>query len=209
MSKFHLNIQDLVQGEFQLKKVNVAFVFQVNCPGCFIYGIPITNELNNLFADKVGFIGVATAFEDFQFNNEENLKLLLADGTLVGETKKYYNSNYGISKYSEPLNFPTAFDLMTNSEDFFNSASFDVMCNSIPDFTAFSETEQAILKQRIKAHYAQIPVIAETFTINQLRGTPSFIIFDDQYTILEHYFGHQSQEVLKAKLAALVETFHS
>ncbi|MHC0447926.1 hypothetical protein ACWA1F_21140 [Flavobacterium sp. 3-218] len=205
MSKFHLNIQDLVQGEFKLQKVNVAFVFQVNCPGCFIYGIPIMNEISSLFADKAGFIGVATAFEDFQFNNEENLKLLLADGTLVGETKKYYNSNYGVSNYSEPLNFPVTFDRMSKSEDFFNSPSYDIMCNSIPDFTSFSETEQQILKQKIKAHYAQIPLIGETFTINQLRGTPSFIIFDDNFTILGHYFGHQSQEVLKAKLAELVE----
>lgn len=205
MSKFHLNIQDLVQGEFKLKKVNVAFVFQVNCPGCFIYGIPITNELSKLFSDKAGFIGVATAFEDFQYNNEENLKLLLADGTLVGETKKYYHSNYGVSNYSEFLNFPVTFDRMTNSEAFFNSDSFDVMCNTIPDFTAYSETEQTILKQKIKAHYAQIPLIAETFTINQLRGTPSFIVFDENYTVLGHYFGHQSQDVLKAKLAELLE----
>jgi Uma2 family endonuclease len=34
MPKFHLNIQELVQGKFILKRVNMNFVFQVNCPGC-------------------------------------------------------------------------------------------------------------------------------------------------------------------------------
>ena len=52
MSKFHLNIQELVQGDFILNKVNMAFVFQVNCPGCFIYGIPMMNKLYNSFNDK-------------------------------------------------------------------------------------------------------------------------------------------------------------
>ena len=83
MSKFHLNIQEVAQGQFNLQKVNLAFVFQVNCPGCFIYGIPIVNKLYKTFNHKIGIIGVATAFEDFEFNNEANLKLLLNDGTLV------------------------------------------------------------------------------------------------------------------------------
>ena len=101
MSKFHLNTQGLVQGELTIKKVNLVFVFQVNCPGCFIYGIPIVNNLYQLFQDKVGFIGLATAFEDFEFNNEANLKLLLENGTLVGETKKYYHTTYSVTTYLE------------------------------------------------------------------------------------------------------------
>ncbi|MBZ4037504.1 hypothetical protein K6T82_22270 [Flavobacterium sp. 17A] len=204
MSKFHLNIQELVQGEFELKKVNLAFVFQVNCPGCFIYGIPLTNNLYNLFQEKVGFIGVATAFEDFEYNNEKSLNLLLHNGEMVGETKKYYHSNYNLSKYPETLNFPVAFDSMTTSEAFINSDKIELMCKNIPNFKAFSETEKQLLIQKVKAHYTQIPLIAETFTLNQLRGTPSFVVFDDNYTVLGHYFGHQNQDVLKSKFEDLL-----
>ena len=204
MSKFHLNTQRLVQGELTIKKVNLVFVFQVNCPGCFIYGIPIVNNLYQSFHDKVGIIGVATAFEDFEFNNEANLKLLLENGTLVGETKKYYDTNYDVTTYSEKLNFPVAFDSIIHSEEFINSNKIELMCNAIPNFTHFSEIEKEILVTKIKAHYSQISVIPETFTLNQLRGTPSFIIFDDNYSILGSYFGHQNEGILKTQLEKLL-----
>ncbi|WP_289661220.1 hypothetical protein [Flavobacterium panacagri] len=204
MSKFHLNIKELIQGEFIIHKVNVAFVFQVNCPGCFIYGIPIVNELYSSFNSKVGFIGVATAFEDFEYNNEASLKLLLESGTLVGETQKYYHTNYGISNYTETLNFPVAFDSIISSEQFINSDKVESICNAIPNFENFPEIERKSIIQKVKSYYAPIPVIAETFTINQLKGTPSFIIFDDNYNNLGHYFGHQDKEILKTKLAYLL-----
>lgn len=200
MSKFHLKIQELIQGEFILNKVNIAFVFQVNCPGCFIYGIPVINNLYKSFSKTVGFIGVATAFEDFEFNNEASLKLLLNDGTLVGATKNYYKSNYDLSVYQEKLNFPVAFDKIIASEEFLNSDRIELMVNGIPNFSNFSETEKEILIMKVKSYYAEIPVIAETFTLNQLQGTPSFIIFDDNYSILGHHFGHINEDVLKARL---------
>lgn len=204
MSKFHLNTQELVQGEFIINKVNIAFVFQVNCPGCFIYGIPIMNNLYKSFSDKVGFIGVATAFEDFEYNNEANLKLLLNDGTLVGETKKYYNANYGLSQYSEIPKFPTAFDSIIPSEQLISSNKIELICNAIPNFPNFSEKEKEILMMKIKSYYSQIPLIAETFTLNQLKGTPSFIIFDDKYNILGYHFGHIHEDILKTKLEHLL-----
>lgn len=204
MSKFHLNIEELVQGKFELKKVNIAFVFQVNCPGCFIYGIPMMNNLYRLFGNKVGFIGVATAFEDFEFNNESNLKLLLYNGTLVGETKKYYETTYGHSNYLHIPNFPAAFDRMISSKEFINENKIELICNSIPNFSNFSKIEKEILIKKIELHYSQIPLIAETFTLNQLQGTPSFIIFDDNFTILGHHFGHINEEVLKTKLEQLI-----
>ena len=204
MLKFHLNIQELVQGEFIINKVNIAFVFQINCPGCFIYGIPMVNDLYRSYNDKVGFIGVATAFEDFEYNNEANLKLLLDNGTLVGETKKYYNTNFGLSNYLEIPKFPIAFDSMTPSEEFINSNKIELMCSAIPNFTNFSEIEKEIIVTKVKSHYSQLPVIAETFTLNQLRGTPSFIIFDDNYNMLGSYFGNQNEDILKTKLDHLL-----
>lgn len=205
MSKFHLHTQELLQGEFVIHKVNIAFVFQVNCPGCFIYGFPMMNDLYKSFHDKMGFIGVATAFEDFEYNNDANLKLLLENGTLVGETKKYYNTNFGTSNYLRIPQFPVAFDRMTSSEQFINSDQIESMCNAIPDFANFPESEKESILLKVKSYYAQMPVLAETFTMNQLKGTPSFIIFDDNYKILAHYFGHQNEDVLKKKLEDLLQ----
>lgn len=204
MSKFHLNTQELLQGEFKVNKVNIAFVFQVNCPGCFIYGIPMMNDLYKSFKHNVGFIGVATAFEDFEYNNEANLKQLLENGTLVGETKKYYNANFGLSNYLDIPKFPIAFDTLTSSEQLLHSDKIELICNIIPNFENFLENEKEILLTKIKSYYEHIPVIAETFTLNQLQGTPSFIIFDDNYNILGVYFGHQNEGLLKTKLENLL-----
>ncbi|PBJ15892.1 hypothetical protein [Flavobacterium sp. ACN6] len=205
MSKFHLHTQQLVQGEFTARKVNIAFVFQVNCPGCFIYGIPIMNQLYESFKDKVGFIGVATAFEDFEYNNEANLKLLLESGELVGETKKYYQTNYQRSSYLDIPKFPAAFDRMITAESFINSGTIQLLLNTVPNISSFSEREKELLIMKIKSYYSQISFLAETFTLNQLQGTPSFIIFDNKYEILAQYFGHQSEDVLKMKLEEMLD----
>jgi hypothetical protein len=204
MSKFHFNTQQLVQGEFKAEKANLAFVFQVNCPGCFIYGIPMVNELYRLYKDKAGFIGVATAFEDFEYNNEANLKLLLHDGTLVGETKKYYHTNFQLSSYSDIPTFPVAFDRMTPSEELLYSNKIELLIDAIPNFAKYSEKEKEIIISKIRAYYSQVPLIPETFTLNQLQGTPSFIIFDENYNIHGSYFGHQNEAILKAKLEDLL-----
>ncbi|QSB25343.1 hypothetical protein [Flavobacterium sp. CLA17] len=204
MSKFHLNTQELVQGKFKAEKVNLAFVFQVNCPGCFIYGIPMMNDLYKSYKDKFGFIGVATAFEDFEYNNEANLKLLLDNGTLVGETKKYYNTQFELSNYLEIPIFPVGFDRMTPCAELLNSNKIELMCSAIPNFANFSQIEKEILVAKVKSHYAQLPVIAETFTLNQLQGTPSFIIFDENYDISGVYFGHQNEDIIKTKLEQLL-----
>jgi hypothetical protein len=33
-----LEIDKVLQGSFDLQPINLLFVFQVNCPGCFLYG---------------------------------------------------------------------------------------------------------------------------------------------------------------------------
>jgi hypothetical protein len=74
------------------------------------------------------------------------------------------------------------------------------MCSAVPNFSDFSEEEKGSLIKKVKSFYAQMPIIAETFTLNQLRGTPSFIIFDDSYNILGQHFGHIDEDILKNRL---------
>ncbi len=69
--------------------VVVIEVFQVNCPGCFLYGIPQANSLYEKFKDKnVKVLGVATAFEDYDKNTLQNLELLVSENQVIGETFK-------------------------------------------------------------------------------------------------------------------------
>src|SRR5881396_4368044 len=88
----NLKISEWVQGiptniENEKGNVIVVEVFQVNCPGCFIYGIPEAIDTYQKYKDNgVVVLGLATAFEDFDKNTLENLKLLLQESKVIGET---------------------------------------------------------------------------------------------------------------------------
>ncbi len=70
-------------------RVVLVEVFQVNCPGCFLYAIPEVISIFDKFKNSgLSVIGIATAFEDFDKNTLKNLQLLLSTGELIGETKK-------------------------------------------------------------------------------------------------------------------------
>ena len=70
-----------------LNKIVVVEVFQVNCPGCFIYGLPEAIEIHNRYSTQgVAVLGLATAFEDYDKNTTENLKLLISKRETIGET---------------------------------------------------------------------------------------------------------------------------
>lgn len=201
MNTFHMTVGAPLQGNFEKKKVNLAFVFQVNCPGCFAYGIPIVNELHNRYANSVGFIGISTAFEDFEFNSEINTNKLLENGEIVGATKSYLES-LNLDKYPHRISFPTVFDGQMSPEEFLTDENILSICHTNPHFQSLSSEDQALLRARIQAHYQQLPFVAATFTLNELGGTPSFIIFDEHYTILESYFGHIDPVELETKLTS-------
>lgn len=196
MSLFHLHTQRPLQGSFQIKNINMAFVFQVNCPGCFVYGIPVMNELFMKYENEIGFIGVSTAFEDFELNTEINTQLLLQDNKLTGETKKYYKS---ISEdvYLQKISFPVAFDSLKPTNEFLTNENVQVICSKNRNFTLLSADEKLMMLNNVKQYYDGLPFIAETFTLNQLSGTPSFIIFDNDYNLLQSFFGHEDKEVIE------------
>jgi hypothetical protein len=93
-----LNIAEWVQGKSsnisQEKGKNIAIkVFQVNCPGCFISGFPEFLESYSKFKNQpILFWGLATAFEHYQWNTLDNLKKLVDQGEVVGDTLKTLNN---------------------------------------------------------------------------------------------------------------------
>ena len=88
MRRLNLHIDKMVQGEFHPKKLNLLLLFQVNCPGCFVYALPTFNQLYEKYNQQIGFIALSTAFENFDLNTHQNTKLLVDKGELIGETKK-------------------------------------------------------------------------------------------------------------------------
>jgi thiol-disulfide isomerase/thioredoxin len=116
-----LRVSKWVQGSStniskQRGKVVLIEVFQVNCPGCFIYGLPEAISIHERYKKGLAVLGLATAFEDYDKNNLENLKLLLKSGEVIGETKRALG-NLGLldgDKLPYKIPFPVAMDSLKN-----------------------------------------------------------------------------------------------
>lgn len=185
MKKLNLKYGELMQGNFAIGKLNFLFAFQVNCPGCFFYGIPIVNSLYEVYQNKIQFLGLSTAFEDFNFNTAENTLALVDKGTLVGETQKAF-AHYSPSTSPERLLFPVAMDHQWGSQQFQTEDHLKQATGVLPDY--------------LLQHIYSLPVISHTFWLNEFRGTPTMLIFDQEYNILEHWFGHVHLDQIDAAI---------
>lgn len=152
MKKLQLETAQALQGSFAIRDLNLLLVFQVNCPGCFVYALPLAAQLHQQYGQKLNVLGLSTAFEDFELNTADNTLKLLEQGSMVGVTKQYFQQQ-NIEQYPVEINFSVAFDLVGPES---------------------------------------------TFTVNRLRGTPSWILFDQDYNILTEWFGHRSETAVES-----------
>lgn len=202
MPKLELHFEEMLQGTFNLNELNFLFVFQVNCPGCFVYGIPTVNRLFEEYSKEVNFLGLSTAFEDFEYNNVGNTKALLNSGELIGVTKHYFEKQ-GYDKYPMKLEFPIAMDALAGENFDLTKAAMNI-CESNPNYAFWPKFDQNQMQQNVHRYLSSQEKIALTFTQNQMRGTPTFIIFSKEMEILSHQFGHQNINQLKYDLDALL-----
>ncbi len=194
MNKFHLKTSSIIKGDFSLKKVNLLLVFQVNCPGCFAHAFPLTNQVYDKYqSGGLNVLALSTAFEDFEYNNQENTKLLIEEGTLVGETKRFFESQ-NIEKLPYSIDFPIAFDQGGIGKDLYTEDDARKLCMHFNLFNDQSESEQKESIDRILKNLKALSNSSYTFTINRLMGTPSWIIFDSDFNIMHSSFGHQEQD---------------
>lgn len=196
----NFKVSSWVQGnstniDLERGKVVVIEVFQVNCPGCFIYGIPNVIEVYNKYKfNKLTVLGIATAFEDFDKNTLINLELLLKKNIVIGETKKIleqynYLDNNKRLKYKIP--FPVAMDslIKQNNNIIDENRILNFIYNQIPDFNLHSTEYQNKIKSNVKTYLKSKEFITETFELFSLQGTPSTIIIDKNSRLREIIFG--------------------
>ncbi|MEK0381918.1 MAG: TlpA family protein disulfide reductase [Nitrosopumilus sp.] len=194
----NIQVSKWVQGlptNFDKEKDHIVLVevFQVNCPGCFLYGIPeAINIYNKYHSEGVTVLGIATAFEDFDKNTLENLELLLKSGEVIGETKKGL-SQYGKlndSKLSYKIPFPVAMDsLIKETGESSESRIKNYIYNQIPDFDSHPEDYRNQIFQRVKGYLKSKEYSAETFEKYSLQGTPSTIVVDRKGILRDVSFG--------------------
>ena len=194
----NLKVSQWIQGlptNFDKEKDHIVLVevFQVNCPGCFLYGIPeAINIYNKYHSEGVTVLGIATAFEDFDKNTKENLELLLKTGEVIGDTKEGLSQsgklNDGKLPYKIP--FPVGMDSLVKETGDINEMRVKNFINKqIPDFDSQSEDYRNQIIHRVKEYLKSKEYSAETFEEYSLNGTPSTIVVDRKGILRDVSFG--------------------
>jgi thiol-disulfide isomerase/thioredoxin len=194
-----LKVSEWVQGgPISLKdyqgKVIVVEVFQVNCPGCFIYGIPEAIDTYQKYKNNgVEVLGLATAFEDFDKNTLENLKLLLQESKVIGETLttlSYQNKLLNEGKLSYNIPFPVGMDmLLKESLPIEGKRIMEFVNANVLDFDLYHQKDKDQIISRVKSYLETKPYSPMTFEEYSLKGTPSTIFIDKEGILRETAFG--------------------
>jgi hypothetical protein len=193
-----LKVSEWVQGgpislKDNLGKVIVVEVFQVNCPGCFIYGIPEAIDVYNKYKNNVVVLGLATAFEDFDKNTIENLKLLLNENKVIGETLTtltYQSKLLNQGELSYRIPFPVGMDMIVKEKLPIKEEKIMEFVNAnVLDFDLYHQKDKEQIISRVRSYLETKPYSPLTFEEYSLRGTPSTIFIDKKGILRETTFG--------------------
>jgi thiol-disulfide isomerase/thioredoxin len=195
----NLQVSEWIQGlptNIDKEKDNVVLieVFQVNCPGCFMYGIPQAIDIYQKYRKEgVTVLGIATAFEDFDKNTTKNLKLLLIEGKAIGETLKalgQYGQLTDGNKIPYKIPFPVAMDLLKKEDGPISQSKIDeIIQANVPGYESYSQSQKSEIIERVKQYLKSKEYSANTFDTFSLRGTPSTILIDKKGILRDVAFG--------------------
>ncbi|MCA9471560.1 MAG: hypothetical protein MRJ96_08235 [Nitrospirales bacterium] len=170
-------------------------VFQVNCPGCFIYALPTAIQWHQHYQDQgLAIIGLATAFEDYDQNTLTNLQRLIDTGEVFGETRKAL-THQGVltdGKLDWRLPFPVGMDrIVPDIQPVTQERVVDYAKQCLPSFHEYSMDQQQKIFQQVRTYLKQKTMKAETFERFALQGTPSSLLFDRKGHLQHVSFGDQ------------------
>ena len=201
--KFNLKYSQVLQGDFGLEDLNLVLVFQVNCPGCFAYALPIAIRLHEEYRAKgLNVLALSTAFEDYDLNTVGNTLRLLETGHIVGETRKVLEKA-GYPTFPLKIPFDVAFDLITPNDPSYLEEDIKSFCAKHPELGADDSKEGMSIKDQLKDYFLNKTFRAHTFSANHLNGTPSWILCDRKKNLLYESFGHKEYE----RLVHIIEKF--
>ena len=195
----NFGVSEWVQGaptnfDQEKDKIVVLEVFQVNCPGCFMHALPEAVSIYNKYKDEgVRVLGIATAFEDFDKNTLENLRMLAETGEVIGETKSALLMHGQLqegNRLTYRIPFPLGMDRLTKTTgEISQEKIMQFIYSQIPEFDSQPETHRNQIIQRVKDYMRSKEYAAETFEKFALQGTPSTIIVDRNGILRDVSFG--------------------
>ncbi len=197
----NLKVSQWVQGlptniDQEKGKVILVEVFQVNCPGCFLYGIPEAIRIYNKYKDDgLRVLGLSTAFEDFDKNTLANLILLVKEGIVIGETLKALREQRLLTSSNRlpyKIPFPIAMDNLRKAEELTHDKIIEFINDHLPEYKLYDEYKQRIIFDQVADYLKRREYIPETFDEYGLHGTPSSIVIDRDGIVRHISFGYDN-----------------
>lgn len=196
--KFDLQYDEVVHGTFDLGALNLMLILQVNCPGCFLHGIPRMNQLSDKYKESVNFSLLSTAFEDFELNTSQNTKLLLTEGHLVGETKKAME---GVNLNNIPmLQYPVVYDRVALGDELQQPGFVEAVANNHLELRNANKPLKDKFLKSLHGYFTNMNKCGYTFAANLLHGTPTFVLFDSSMNMIESWFGHVNDQIIAERI---------
>jgi peroxiredoxin len=196
------SVSDWVQGgpvnfDQLIGNVVLVEVFQVNCPGCFLYALPQAIDLHQRYTNQgLVILGIATAFEDFDKNTLENLQKLVSQGEVIGETYDSL-SQHGILKSGRlpyRIPFPLAMDMLIKRDSPVSQNEILVFINEhLPHFDQQTAAYREKVIAQVGSYLQKLDYHAQTFELFNLKGTPSHILIDKQGILRDCGFGNHPE----------------
>lgn len=164
--------------------------FQLNCPGCFLYSLPLASALYQQYHAKgLQVFAISTAFEDFEWNNAEQLKKFLESNQPVGQSYKVLTDRQqlvqGQLKFKIP--FPVVMDNVMDCE-----SNTSVILDKLYElyYPESDKKDDDIMQSKLFAKIQSMVYYAESFNRYRLQGTPSHVLIDKHGIIKAREFGH-------------------
>ncbi|MBS3964549.1 MAG: redoxin domain-containing protein [Methylomonas sp.] len=193
------DVADWVQGEASSLhdhrgRLVLVEVFQVNCPGCFLYALPQAIELDRRYRDQgLTVIGLATAFEDFDLNTLANLCLLAEHGQVVGASLQALQAQGVLQQGRWPhrIPFPLAMDRLVDTAFDGSDAAVDAfIATNLDGFVDLAADFQQTVRQRVRQHLQNQRYRSQTFERYRMQGTPTQLLIDADGVLRQSRFGH-------------------
>lgn len=200
--KLSLQYSEVLNGQFSPGEINLMMVFQVNCPGCFIHGFPLLNQLQAQYQGGLSCFAMSTAFEDFELNTMENTQLLIDKGEFVGETLKAHQA--GLLNWSK-VSFPVLVDQQVEQNDLVNPLFIDSIIQNEREWQLATQPEKQKVRTALQEYFVQLRECGYTFATNLMQGTPTFILFNKSMDILLQWFGHTDPKLAAEKIATFIK----
>jgi thioredoxin-related protein len=71
------------------------------------------------------------------------------------------------------------------------------ICLLNPNFQSWAIPEQQALQRKVLDYLMSLQKVAVTFTSNQFRGTPTFVLFNKKEEVLHTWFGHVDRSAIQ------------